>query len=94
MRGHVLNFEGDDITAAQLAVDGQIENCQIPGLSRGLQLGSDRSNVLRTKGRLGSNQFAFVPRLASSVLEIVLVVFHDHTDRLCGSFAGLGSARY
>ncbi|MGI9522344.1 MAG: hypothetical protein ACR2PG_11925, partial [Hyphomicrobiaceae bacterium] len=57
-----------------------------------LELGSDRPHVLGTKGWLRPHQFAFVPRLAILFLCAVVLIFHGHADRLCGTFAGLGSA--
>jgi len=38
---NVLDFESDDITAAHLAADCEIEHCEIAKLTFDLQLGSD-----------------------------------------------------
>ena len=79
MRCHVFDFGGDNITAAQLAVDRQIENCQIPDSSKGLKLGSDRSHVLGTKRWLGSDEFALVPGVGGGGKKSVLVMLHGQT---------------
>jgi len=45
VRSNVLDLEGDEITASQLAVDGQIEQRQIAGSFLDLELGPDRPNM-------------------------------------------------
>src|SRR5258708_40165836 len=61
VRGNVLDLEGDDIATAQLAVDGQIEHCQVALAVCHLKLGTYRPDVFWPLRRLGSDQLAFVP---------------------------------
>jgi hypothetical protein len=37
----VLDFEGDDVAAPQLAVDGEIEHCEVTRAPANLKLGAD-----------------------------------------------------
>jgi hypothetical protein len=41
VRRNVFHLYGDDIAAAQLAIDGQIEHGQVAGSALDLELGSD-----------------------------------------------------
>ena len=61
VRCNILDLEGNDIAATQLAVDGQIEHRQVAGSPLDLQLGSDRPNVLWPQRWLCPNQLALVP---------------------------------
>ena len=61
VRCNVLDLERDDIAAAQLAVDGEIEHRQVAHPPVDLELGADRPNVLRPQRRLRANQLALVP---------------------------------
>ena len=61
-RRHVIDAHGDDVTAAQLAVDGEIEERKIALPVRHLQLRPDRPDVARPQRRLGADELAFVPR--------------------------------
>jgi hypothetical protein len=63
-RRNILDFEGDDIAATQLAIDGQIEHRQVACPSLDLQLGPDRPYVFWPERRLCPNQLALVPRHA------------------------------
>src|SRR5262249_60846925 len=62
---NVLDPEGDDITTAQLAVDGQVKHRQLANAAFDLQLRADCPDVLRTKRRLGADQLALIPSQAS-----------------------------
>src|SRR3546814_1448786 len=55
-RRNVLHFEGDEITAAQLAVNGKIEQRQVAPPPVELKPGADRPDVLRPQRRLLANQ--------------------------------------
>jgi hypothetical protein len=46
VRGDVLNLKSDHIAAAQFAVDGEIEQCQVTLPIRDLKLGADRPGGL------------------------------------------------
>src|SRR6202030_2963114 len=73
-----------DITAAQLAVDGEVEHRQVPGASLDLQLGPDRPDMLwPQRGLCSNNQLAFVPgRTFGGSRNRVVVVLHGRTPRL------------
>src|SRR5215470_2679299 len=58
----ILDFDGNDVTAPQLAVDGEVQHGHAPDMSLDLPLGADRPDMLRAQRRLGSDQLAFVPR--------------------------------
>lgn len=51
---------GHHITAAQLAVDRQIEESEIPFFAVDLQLRPNRPNVARSQRRLGTDELALV----------------------------------
>jgi len=61
IRGNVIDPYGDDVTATQLAVDGEVEQCQIAHLLLDLERGADCPNVFLPQRRSGSDQFPFVP---------------------------------
>jgi hypothetical protein len=44
-RGHVLDFDMDDITPAQLDVDCKIEHCQVAFLAVQLKLGAECRSI-------------------------------------------------
>jgi hypothetical protein len=58
---NVLDFNADDVTPSQLAVDSNVEHRKIACLAVDLKLGTDRPHVLGPQGRLGTDQFALVP---------------------------------
>ncbi len=64
-RGDVLHAYRDDVATAQLAVDRQVEEGQIPLLALDLQLGPDRPHVARAQRWLSTDELALVPRHAS-----------------------------
>jgi hypothetical protein len=51
---NVLDLETDDITASELAVDGEIEHGEIACSTLDLQLGADRPDMLGSQWRLGA----------------------------------------
>jgi len=55
IRRHVLNTNSDDVTTAQLAVDRQVEEREVPFASLDLQHGSDGPYVARPQRRLGAD---------------------------------------
>src|SRR5450631_1263465 len=57
----ILDLEGDDIAATQLAIDSQIEHRQVACQSLDLQLGPDRPHVVWPERRLCSDKLALVP---------------------------------
>jgi hypothetical protein len=84
MGGNVFDLERDDIATAQLAVDGQIEHCQIARLSCTLKPGAYQPDVLRLERLLCSDYFAFIPRRVSREVRdgILMVVLHGHAPWL------------
>jgi hypothetical protein len=70
MRSKVLHFQADNVTASELAIDGEIEHGQVARSPRDLQLGANRPDVLRPERRLGADQFALVPGFATRGLRV------------------------
>ena len=64
----VIDTDGDNVATAQLAVDRQVEEGEIPFLPLDLQLRPDRPDVAWPQGRLGTDELAFVPRGAAGRL--------------------------
>jgi hypothetical protein len=62
VRGNVFDLHRDDIAASQLAIDGQIEHCQIAGSPFDLKLGPNGPDVPCQKRRLCSDELPLVPR--------------------------------
>jgi hypothetical protein len=65
----------DEIAAAQLAVDREVEHGQVSNLMRVLKLNSDGPDVLRLQRWLLTDQLAFVPGFP------VMSRFHDRLLR-------------
>lgn len=61
VRRHVIDAKGDKVAAAQLAVDGEIEERQITRALLQLQLGSEAPYVPGPQWRLGTGELALVP---------------------------------
>ena len=59
---HIVDAKRDQITPAQLAVDGKVEQCEFPGSLIQLQPNPDGPNLLQLQRRLLAEQFAFVLR--------------------------------
>jgi hypothetical protein len=79
-RGDVIDLDANDIAAAQLAVDGQIEERQVSPTSFDLKSRSDRPDVFWLQGRFGADQFAFIPGFAAHSFEWVSsFVYHLDT---------------
>src|SRR5215467_6034624 len=55
-RGDIVHLKGNDITAAQLAVDGQVEHRQVSGATLYLQSRPYRPDVFRSERRLRTDQ--------------------------------------
>src|SRR5262245_26255552 len=62
--GDILDPDSDDVTAAKLAVDCQIEHRKVTNSAFDLELRPDRPDVLWSQRRLCPCQLAFVPRHA------------------------------
>jgi hypothetical protein len=59
-RSDVLDLDCDDVAAAELAVDCQIEHGEVPSAAFNLEFCPDRPDVFWSQRRLGP-QFALVP---------------------------------
>jgi hypothetical protein len=64
IRSYIRCPETNKIASPQFAVDCQIEHGEVTQLAFDLKLGTYRPNVLWTKGRLGTDQLALIPRNA------------------------------
>jgi len=64
-RRHVIDAQGNDITAAQLAVDSEVEERQIALSIRHLELSSYRPDVAWSQRWLGADELSFIPRHAN-----------------------------
>src|SRR5260370_11746648 len=62
--GDILDQDGDDVTAAKLAVDRQIEHREVANSAFDLELRPDRPDVFWSERWLCPCQLAFVPRHA------------------------------
>jgi hypothetical protein len=83
VRCDVLDLQRDDIAAAQLAVDSEIEHRQIAHAPVHLELGADRPNVLGPQWRLRANQLAPIPGRPSQRFGMsVLMAVHSHSPQL------------
>src|SRR6266853_5689127 len=60
--GDILDPNGDDITAAKLAVDCQIEHGQVASAAFDLEFRPDRPDMLGSQRRLCPRELALVPR--------------------------------
>ena len=75
-RGDIVDADGDDVTAAKLAVDRQVKEGEIPLLSLDPQLRPDRPDMARTLWRFGVDELAFVPGRAAWLLSGRCIIFH------------------
>ena len=71
---HIFNSQPDQVTGAQLAVDGEIEHRQLAHEAVELQVGTNGPDLFRFQGRFLSNELAFVPGLAVEGLRVEGVV--------------------
>jgi len=60
-RRDVFNFKSDHIAAAQLAVDGQIEQGQVAHATSNSQHGRYRPNLFGSQWRLWTYEFYLIP---------------------------------
>ena len=58
---HVIDAQRGEIAAPQLAVDGEIEQCQVACAPFQLQLGTDQPYVAGAQRRLWTGELALVP---------------------------------
>src|SRR5213078_3199144 len=61
---HIVDAQRDQITPAQFAVDGKVEQCEVvPGSIIKLQPNPDSPDLFQLQRRFLTEQVAFVPRL-------------------------------
>ena len=58
---HIVDAQRDQITPAQFAVDGKVEQCEFPGSMIQLQPNPDRPDLLWFQWRLLAEQLPLVP---------------------------------
>jgi hypothetical protein len=58
----LADLQPDQIAAAELAVDGQIEHRQVTDPLLALEMETDGPDLLGLEGRLGPNKTSLVPR--------------------------------
>ena len=61
----IPNPQLDQVARSQFAIDRQFEQRQVPSAIRKLQSNPESPDVLEFEGCLLTNEFAFVPRLAT-----------------------------
>ena len=76
---HVSDLERDEVAAAQLAVDAEVEQGEFAHPSLHLEADAQRPDVLELERRLLPDELALVPRLAMNGIA-------------CGSHDGLPSS--
>ena len=59
---HIVDAQRDQITPAQFAVDGKVEQCEFPGSMIQLQPNPDRRDLSQLQRRFLPEELAFVPR--------------------------------
>lgn len=60
-RGDVIDANGNNIAAAKLAIDRQVEESKVAFLAINLELRSDRSDVARSQRRFCADELPIVP---------------------------------
>lgn len=60
--GNIADAKLDDVACAQVAVDGEVKQCQFPHPPSRLQAGADRTDLFQAQRQLLANHFAPVPR--------------------------------
>src|ERR1700738_259894 len=82
-RSDIFDLDRDDVTAAQIAVDRQIEHGEVPSAGFDLEFSPDRPDVFRSQRRLCSGHLALIPGHSlmrrGSRIQLIL---HGHTPRL------------
>jgi hypothetical protein len=61
LRCDVGDAEADQVAAAQLAVDAEVEQRQVADAARELQRAANGPDILNPQRRLGADQLALVP---------------------------------
>jgi hypothetical protein len=61
LRRDILDLEADDAAASELAVDREIENCQVSNATIDFGLGPDRLDVFGSERQLRTDQFSLIP---------------------------------
>ena len=61
---HVVHLEGAEVTSEKLAVDTEIDECELANPSLHLSADTQRPDVFQFEGRVLSDDLSLVPRLA------------------------------
>jgi len=64
---NIADLQGDEVASTQLAVDTQVEKCELAHPVLHLEADAERPNVLELERGLLPDDLALVPRLAKSV---------------------------
>jgi hypothetical protein len=80
MRGNFFDLNVDDVAAAQLAVDRQVEQRQVAWPSSDLESCSDGPDLFRLERWLRSGQLPFVPGLRAAKFDLAdMLDTHAHS---------------
>jgi hypothetical protein len=60
---HVADPQLDEVAAAQLAIDREVEEGEVSRPSLTLQMKADRPNLLGLQSQLGAYEMVFIPSL-------------------------------
>jgi hypothetical protein len=80
--GYILDADGDDITAAKLAVDCQVEHGEVASAAFYLELGPDRPDVFGSQRWLCPGELSLVPGHSLWLRGGIRLILHGHTPRL------------
>lgn len=76
IEGHVVDPKSDEVTGSQFAVEGQVEQGQIPNPMSDLEPDPNGPNLFCLERRLRSDQLASVPRCGGSAGMVGDLVLH------------------
>src|SRR6266849_10287524 len=80
--GDILDPDGDDITAAKLTVDRQIEHGEVASAAFDLEFRPDRPDVFGSQRWFCAGQLSLVPRHSLGRAGRIHLMLHGHTPRL------------
>jgi hypothetical protein len=74
--GHIINPESNEVTSSHLAVEGQVEQGQIPDAMSDLEPEPNGPDLFSFERRFGANQLALIPRRRGSAGMVGDLVLH------------------
>src|SRR5207244_11139919 len=80
--GDILDPNGDDITAAKLTIDCQIEHGEVASAALDLEFRPDRPDVFGSQRWLCPGQLSLIPRHSLGRGGRVHLILHGHTPQL------------